>query len=532
MRLGLGHIRRVTQRRREMADVGGETVGAVNGLLDKALENRGMTREELVPEKLPIEDFDFPLMKQVANEFLLYHIIQKDESNPKTYGVLYDTDVDGLFSGYILEDYLKRIGMQVKSYINKGKRHGLQKDSMDWAKEEGIDYLYIVDGGSGDEEQIKELRFHGIEVTVLDHHSYTRWETPEGVNVVNITDEPELPALSGCGVVYRYIEELAKHTGHNVSQYEHYVGITVISDVCDLTEKENRYYVSKTHEYLQKNPNDYFFRQFPYYGSYRSFLGFTVIPYLNALIRIGKEDKAVEVVNNMDNPREMDKIRYDITNIKDQQKVLMKEIEEVSREVVTDHTVVQLRGVKEELGTLNGLLANKKLREHDRNSMVLFFNKESKKWQGSFRGVTYGKSDLREYGIEAEGHEHACGVSLSHGKLVDFLTNFEDPHKRESEVSYDVEIGIEEVTEGDLEELAKFNELTQEGTRISPILLKLTGIEEERNVLWREKIAEYVIGDLSYKQFQYLDEPDYEKEYIFDISVRTGKPSYELILKY
>src|SRR5699024_9007938 len=128
------------------------------------------------------------------------------------------------------------------------------------------DWLFVVDAGSGDSEYINKLTESGIKVVVLDHHPY---EKNKEINnkmswILNVVDKPNLPKLSGCGVVYRFVEKLGKLFEDLTGQYEKYVGITVLSDMCDMSEPENRYYVKRSYEEYRGNS---FLQQFKFYGS-------------------------------------------------------------------------------------------------------------------------------------------------------------------------------------------------------------------------------------------------------------------------
>ncbi|MFV1457738.1 hypothetical protein, partial [Bacillus mycoides] len=122
--------------------------------------------------------------------------------------------------------------------------------------------MFVVDAGSGDTKALNFLAEKwGVKVVVLDHHPYKR-KTPlvkDGVWVINPIDHEHLPHLSGCGVVYRFIEQLGKQFKVMTEMYEKYVGITVLSDICDMRDAENRYYVRRAYAEYRAN---YMFNQF------------------------------------------------------------------------------------------------------------------------------------------------------------------------------------------------------------------------------------------------------------------------------
>ena len=149
--------------------------------------------------------------------------------------------------------------------MNTQKKHGLNQGVIDWVRETGIEFLFVVDAGSNDIEYHKMLSDMGVYVVVLDHHECNRIESVNNVFIVNCVLDSSLPKLSGAGVCYRFVEGLDREFGGSgVSQYEAWVGLTVLSDQCSLLDKENRYYL----DCLYANYNNIdLFRAFSFWGS-------------------------------------------------------------------------------------------------------------------------------------------------------------------------------------------------------------------------------------------------------------------------
>src|SRR5699024_7028551 len=91
-------------------------------LMNKIYKRSGINTDNLKKERE--KDLDWVEMDKVANNVIENVILKEDIK----VGILYDVDVDGLFSGYILEDYLSRNQVEVKRYMNKNKVHGLNKE--------------------------------------------------------------------------------------------------------------------------------------------------------------------------------------------------------------------------------------------------------------------------------------------------------------------------------------------------------------------------------------------------------------------
>lgn len=432
------------------------------GLIGKVLKKRGLTKTNLKKERL--SNFKWLELERVAHKVVEELFLGGDGL---VVGVLYDVDVDGLFSGYIMEDYLTRKGIEVKRYMNKGKAHGIQERNLQGYIDDGLDWLIVVDAGSGDGERIKYLTDRGIKVLVLDHHPYkNEVELDDEMSwILNVVDEPELPKLSGCGVVYRFIEELSDYFEDMVGQYEKYVGITVLSDSCDMSDPENRYYVQRAYEEFRGN---YFLQQFPFYGSWKSYYSYSVIPYMNACIRVGEERQIMELVNGMNNRAKTNKIPRDTKRVKTKQEGLIEELFTESKEIKKKGITFLLRRTKPELRPVGGLAANKLINEYEQPALVLY--RDGDKWVGSFRSNSYTKKVLEGYGITAEGHDHACGVYVDNDVLKKFVKTF--TLDIESTLNKpDFLVSLNKVTDKVWMELARFNEFA--GTNMEKVLVKL-----------------------------------------------------------
>lgn len=448
-------------------------MGNGRGLVDKILKKRGYTRGDLKAVKK--KRLNFPELNEVANAVIMDYILVESEDDSIKTGILYDVDVDGLFAGHILEDTLKRLGVRnVNNYINKYKEHGVQEQTVEWVINEGINWLFVVDAGSSDVDNINYLvREHGVRVVVIDHHPYDRQgkEMDSSVLFINIHDRPDLPQISGCGVVYRFVEKIAEMFSLDVRMYETYVGITTMSDMMDMSVAENRYYIKKAYEGYRQN---LFLKKFRFYGSFRSFYGWQVIPYLNALIRVGHEKKAVRIVNNMDVPVEINRTPENVKSVKAKQGRMLEELREMSKIVENEHTVFCLRkNADERYKTVNGLVGNQLMKEYGKNALVLNYNSDTGLFQGSFRGKQVSKGDLQSYGMFAQGHDKACGVGATKEQLKRYKKeSVFEPYEREKA---DLYVEESEMSKEDWMEIATFNEYT--GIGIEPIVIGFKRVE-------------------------------------------------------
>lgn len=445
----------------------------INKYVEEVMTKRRFDTSVLKMEKKERLDWE-ELRKTASDLFLKIYYMKKF----KKICVLYDPDVDGLYSGYVMENYLYRTKAPAElfRFMNKNKIHGYSDDLRDFVIDNEIDLLFVVDAGSSD-----IIKFHenmpDTTVIILDHHEYdTSITLPENSKVtrLNVTDKEELPALSGCGMTYRFVEEMNKALDINIEFYEIYVGITVLSDSCSMTEPENRYYVAKAYQYNDYNEFLKYFSSKFYYGSNLSLFSFKLIPYLNALVRMNEVELAMKIVNQMD-VRTIGKfIEANMPEIKARQEVEIEKIINHSQLTEGDGFVVLLRQPFGEMRTLNGLVANKLMSKFKKSAFVMVLtddNDGNRMWKGSFRGLDYTNESLTKYGFECHGHPKACGVATYPKDLRTFCTDFE--YFPEGDNEFDLEMSLSELNKPEnLKAFGEFNEFAS--GNLNPIRIKLT----------------------------------------------------------
>lgn len=443
--------------------------------------------------------------------------------------VLYDVDVDGLFSGYFMENYLRTLGKNVVQDMNENKEHGLSdiQRVLNKIKENNVGLVVIPDAGTNDTEQLNMIKDLGVKTYVLDHHEIeVDLVEDEYIKILNVSEDSRLPKISGAGVTYRFIEKLNEVFNKPIEQYENLVGITVLSDVCDMTEPENRYYVQRLYETCESVP---FFKCFDFYGSYSSLISFKVVPFLNALIRTGKTDLAMKIVNNMWKERVLRSIvKPHIYSVKEEQKNMVDELLTQGKVLKLDGMTVHIRKGLENR-EVNGLLANKLLGKYNQSCMVVGINPDDMSVKGSFRGLNVDYDILKRYGFECMGHPNACGISINKEGFFNFKENFE---VRQSELrdktlkSIDVTCLVDDIKESNIElrRIALFNEYT--GNNVIPIRIKLNDFRfvtvEEIN---KPNFSEFYIEGVRVVDFNNIESDNMVVEPVYDVT-RGG---YQLI---
>lgn len=463
--------------------------------------------------KFEYEEFEWDKLKRYAINFA-QDIKVRDKAM-----VLYDVDVDGLFSGHFIEDYLGRLDVEVLRYMNVNKAHGIVdvEGILTKLKDKEVDLLIIPDAGTNDIEQLKYLEDNGIKVYVLDHHEIEGdlMET-DNVKVLNINEDDSYPKLSGAGVTYLFIKEVNKEFNLYIGGYEELVGVTVLSDVCDMTDNTNRYFVKKLYDNYTKYE---FFNVFDFYGSFKSLMTFKVIPFLNALIRTGENDLAMRIVNNLNNASmTRGVVKPLMYSNKQEQRNMVDNLKLEGKLFKLEGCTVHIRkGHKYK--NVGGLLANKYLDKYNQSCLVLGIDPETKEVSGSFRGLNFDYRLLRRFGFECKGHDLACGVKGSQETFTEFIKNFniEDSERLGTTLRYvDSETSIRNLKDKRvMKRLALFNEYTGKG--VNPIRIKLTNTNMYDKLENKfPNFSEIIIDNMRIVDFKQLDEEDIIVEPVYD----------------
>lgn len=160
--------------------------------------------------------------------------------------VLCDEDDDGLCSCIIIADMLRRLNAEHYVFFHTvAKAHGIRVDSSDKVLNDILEYapsLLIIPDASADKESCQTLREHNCDVIILDHHLYDFSNNPYAV-IVNCLQQPETnQAASGALVTSKFANAVL---GNDKDIYADLVAMSLIGDVMDLRELENRAYISQ-----------------------------------------------------------------------------------------------------------------------------------------------------------------------------------------------------------------------------------------------------------------------------------------------
>lgn len=378
--------------------------------------------------------------------------------------------------------------------------------------------MIIVDSSSSEVEEVNELDKH-MDVIVLDHHNIE--ESDEELNAILVNPKQvgcmyPNKDISGSGVVYRLIEVLDYHYRKvNIKNYLDIVGLTILSDQMDMTNLENRYFVSQG---LKRIVNVGLLALIKATRNDESkvdsqIMNFDIIPILNTATRNNEMKKAFSLLFEKDYFKALDKAKT-LVNDNKTRKETVKKLYNDYKKIVQDEKFSYVN-TPDATKNYNGLVAQKFASDRMKPAFVLKDNGES--YQGSYR--SYNGFDLQEflkqcpYVEYAAGHAQAGGTEIKHenwDKFKQYVNDNIDESLFEPVIEYDIELSEEELTKDLIDEILEFDEIWGNGS--SKITVRVNDVFVEDREVFPPKSPSHVkiIADnfemLKFNDSEYADE--------------------------
>lgn len=337
----------------------------------------------------------------------------------------YDPDFDGLISGFFIERLAKRLNLPYKIYINENREHGCKIPLSKIEELSAIDGLtLIVVDALMTRQEVEEIVKRGVNIINIDHHEndesdviYIEGEKAKGIVVNNqyLFEPKEYRFLSGAGVVYYVLKHLLPDLLEQYGDFEALVGVSLLSDIRELENKEARAFLEATytHEselttYLTNIAGGNVDFGFGVRTLDRNFIDYILSPKVNAMFRLNEGYEAIELIKgNFKEGAWLDVYR----NI--QKQVVEGILENLVRKDFT-HLVygyVENYESKYQLTNFIGLVASQI--KNEGKTTMLFVKEGDKIVRGSVRGMC-DDIDYREvfkkYGFICTGHKVAFGI--------------------------------------------------------------------------------------------------------------------------
>lgn len=379
---------------------------------------------------------DYPHMAE--GEMLLNKAIHNDWR----IGLLVDVDCDGYCSAALIRQLLNSFDVDPTIYIRKGKAHGLRKsvteDIVPVIIDDGIQLLIVPDAGSNDTPECKELLSNGCQVLVLDHHK-VEVDNPYAVVINHHLGKGLNTALSGTGVTAKFIEYCCTVWAMKPPCMDDLIALSTISDSCDLTALENRYYVYKG---LGLSDNAMLNALFPgmvkRYGYTPKGYSWAIAPLINAVCRKEETEDKYKLFDAFSGHGDVEAaLKMCRATHRAQTERVKQAVEEIEPTLDLGHkAIVGFADVG--LANQIGLIANKFQSKYNKPT-ILLRQANATLWSGSLRSPVDLTDIINESGLgKAMGHSQAAGVLVKKAnlqRLIDYLDKADFPLEPEIEVA-------------------------------------------------------------------------------------------------
>lgn len=463
-----------------------------NEIIDVILADRGV--DDINALLYPNEDCLIPFEK-MKNIDRAAKVILDGIENGNKFLVYWDTDDDGCSSGAIATRWLRNKGVDVVTYINQGKEHGIA--SADPAILASADVLWIVDSIETKMYPYENAFNFGVEqIVITDHHLVSKsmqkqMERTGRITLVSSAVDYPNPALSGSATTWKLCQymdwiELDDYSDSLVDL----AASGLIADMVDIGVEslENRYICAKGFS----NPVNPALKKIN--GSYEynsQAVSFGIAPLVNAANRVNENEKVVQLFLS-DDPKEINRLVGDLKECKETQNIeiaeIMPQLEEQA-ETQMDRKVMFF--FVETENEVKGLLGNKLIEKYQRPVIVLSnriqVDEETgeiikHEYFGSSRAI--GVKNFKEYVdntglVGSGGHENAFGLWFDVDVLDDFRDALEDALKDVEfvqETTVDIELDLEQVNDDLIKKIKMLNRIS--GTGWPAISVMISGIKD------------------------------------------------------
>lgn len=500
-----------------------------------------------------------------------------EEQKIKKIGVLVDDDADGFSSAAATIKMLKFYFVHdVVPIFHDAKSHGLANEVEKIIKAD-VDLIVIPDAGSNDFKEQIELLERGISVLIIDHHEMDNQEKidelyekyPLKYALINNQLHKNGKVnknFVGAGMVYMFTKYLDLMSDEDFAdQLLDIVALGQIADSSDISDYEIHHIVRRGIEEMQNGlMRSAFSDRLDCLEKVAPInLSFKIIPFINAVTRVGTLEEKVELIKALSDywphnekiiieKRRKNKITGkfnkvqeewspyaiamdNLTKVRNRQNKEIKKIEPIAIEDSFEGTIV-ISALPSNIITyrsITGLIANKVAQKFQKPALMIVKNEDGT-YSGSARGFEKVMKDFRQWCLEtelfelAQGHDNAFGVVITEenlGKLIDECDDGEI-----EEMVYEVDRIYE--NKSNLDEVKLINDNMEIfGGKVTPPVFGYKNLKVNRNcVSQRGSVVTFFHGGLEF--IMYKQEPGAVDDFLmrlgFDSEVEVdliGSPS-------
>ena len=454
-------------------------------LLDRGITTAGEARKFFRPSLTDLHD---PyLFKDMAAAVQRLNSAMGHKERILVYG---DYDVDGVTAVALVYRFLQQFYSNIDYYIpdRYEEGYGVSRQGIDWAAEEGVKLIIVLDCGIKAVEEVRYAKQKGIDFIICDHHVPDK-VLPPAVAILNAKREDDTypyKHLSGCGVGFKLIQAFAMDNGMPFSDLVPLLDLCAISIAADIVPimGENRILAYHGLRQLNQSPSVGVKAVISICGlDDRELTLMDVIykigPRLNASGRIENGRESVSLLVEKD--EEMAARRAaQIDHYNEQRKDLDKAMTEQANQIVaslvhqSDHKAIVIYNEEWHKGVI-GIVASRLTEIYFRPAVVLC--SDGGMATGSARSVAgfdiykaiESCQDLLE---NFGGHTYASGLTLRTENVPEFKRRFEAyvdenilPEQTAAQIEIDAYLDFKDITRQFYYDLKKFQPFGPENTK-------------------------------------------------------------------
>ena len=453
-------------------------------LFIQILLNRGYDDNDIIdmltnPTKLLLSQ------KYLTNSVYAAEKIFEHIKNNHTILVFADYDCDGITSGYVMTDGLRKVRDTIKSkakimihYPERKEGYGLSQIIAEQCVKKNVHLVITVDNGISAHKPMQYLSKHNVDVIITDHHPLIgNDDIPNSVTVVDpkyFIADSNRSYLAGVGVAWDVIRALVhvvlfkKNISHNINT-NHYIDVVALGTVSDVMpiSPENAAIIQSGLYYMNNVESSN-----PFFKEYRKELPITVkdlawkiAPDINAAGRMDDVYAASEAIfdntNTAQNVKKLQKYNYKRKKLTDEK---MANFKYFNKNVynLDDSFVIYNVADKNAAGVI-GIIAGKMTDEY---SLCPCYACNS--YDGILKGSVRCSIDIPLQTIlksakalnlinNFAGHNTACVLEMPEKNIEDFLKFFSTEYKKlnittnDDDIIADGEASLSIISENNME---------------------------------------------------------------------------------
>lgn len=451
-------------------------------ILTLLLIRRGITTESAAKR------FFRPQLADLINPFLMKDMdIAVDRLNDAmgrkerilVYG---DYDVDGCTAVALVYKFLLQFYSNIEYYIpdRYDEGYGVSKKGIDYAKEQGVKLIIILDCGIKAIDEIAYAKEQGIDFIICDHHVPDE-KLPDAVAILNPKREDDpypFKDLCGCGVGFKFMQAFAKNNGIPFSRLIPLLDLCAVSIAADIVPvvDENRILAFHGLKQLNQNPSVGLKAIIDICGLNNRELSmsdiiFKIGPRINASGRMENGRESVDLLVEKDLGMALRMAKH-INEYNEQRKDIDKQMTEEANQIVArlenqkHQSSIVLYDENWKKGVI-GIVASRLTEIYFRPTVVL--TRDGDYATGSARSVTgfdiYSAiKSCRHLLVNFGGHTYATGLTLKWDRIKEFRMVFQQyvddhilPEQTEANLKIDSVIDFKDITKRLHNDLKKFS---------------------------------------------------------------------------